>query len=242
MIQPLLRFTRGWSWHSPHPTSFCVINWLQKKKWVLSFSLNLFHCSMIWDSFYQVVLFLFPRLSTEACLPCLRWPVTYRSKGVCSLLQILGDLIYLRLHLLKQMLLGWSLVAQRPTSTSWAVQTLEWPSQDEPSHRMMTNACWFKLECRWVYYATHNQPMHLVCLDLVPEHIFESTNVITDLIWSAHGVLLDWCWVRRPQFLGLLLPPGWFLTTGLCLLPVFHQILFDICFDRTYKYWWRFRI
>lgn len=140
------------------------------------------------------------------------------------------------------MLLGWSLVAERPTSTSWAVQTLEWPSQDEPSHRLMTNACWFKIECRWVYYATHNQPIHLVCLDLVPEHIFESTYVITDLIWSAHGVLLDWCWVRRPQFLGLLLLPGWFLTTGLCLVPVFHQILFDICFDLIYKYWWRFRI
>lgn len=106
----------------------------------------------------------------------------------------------------------------------------------------MTNACWFKLECRWVYYATHNQPIHLVFLDLVPEHIFESTNVITDLIWSAHGVLLNWCWVRHPQFLGLLPPPGWFLTTGFCLVPVFHQILFHICFHLICKYWWRFRI
>lgn len=86
------------------------------------------------------------------------------------------------------------------------------------------------------------QPIHLIYLDLVPEHIFESANVITDLIWSAHGVLLNWCWVRRPQFLGFLPLPGWFLTTGLCRVPVFYQILCDICFDLIYKYWWRFRI
>lgn len=67
-------------------------------------------------------------------------------------------------------------------------------------------------------------------------------QLMSSQTWFGQHMEFNWCWVRCPQFLGLLPPLGWFLTTGLCLVPVFHQILFDICFELICKYWWRFRI